>query len=374
MATSATPALASNAPQKNGVPLLLRFREIGILFFLLLLVVVVTLRNPSFISSGNVRSILLDIPLITVVAMGMTTIILSRNIDLSVGSMLGFCAVVVGFLFKNNPAFPLWLAALIGIGAGALLGAFNGLLVTWLRVPAIIATLGTLSIYRGLVFFWSGGNQIEPSDLPPSLIALSQSSPLDASWMRQFASWIQQSVPWLQQFPSGLAALAQLVPWIVVFTLAVTGAMHFFLRFSRTGRALYAIGSNPVAARLRGIPVDRTIFLSFVLTGALSGLAGVMYASRFGFVYPAKTGVGFELSVIAATIIGGTSILGGSGSVLGTVLGCLLLGIIQNAINVSRLSVYWQLAIYGAIILIAVATDASIRSRLEKTAAQRGGR
>ncbi|HEX8464482.1 MAG TPA: ABC transporter permease [Abditibacterium sp.] len=331
------------AAPKNATPFLLRFREVGILVFLILLVVAVTLRSPVFLSAGNLRSVLLDIPLIVVVAMGMTTIILSRNIDLSVGSTLGLCAVIVGFLFKNNPGFPLWMAGLVGIGAGALLGAVNGTLVAWLRVPAIIATLGTLSVYRGLIFIWSGGATVERSDLPDALIAMSQTSPL-------------------------------IVPWIVILALVVTAMMHFFLRFSRVGRSLYAIGSNPVAARLRGIAVDRVVFLSFVLTGALAGLAGVMYASRFGFVYPAKTGVGFELSVIAATIIGGTSILGGSGSVTGTVLGCLLLGVIENALDVARLSAFWQSAIYGAIILLAVATDSSIRRGLEKAAAQRGGR
>jgi rhamnose transport system permease protein len=212
-----------------------------------------------------------------------------------------------------------------------------------MRVPAIIATLGTLSVYRGLIFIVSGGRQVEAHDIPPELVRLSQTSPIG-------------------------------VPWIVIFALVVAGIVHFLLRYTRAGREIYAIGSNPVAARLRGIPVDRVVFMTFALTGALCGLAGIMYISRFGFVYPAKTGAGFELSVIAATIIGGTNIMGGSGSVGGTILGCLLLGVIENALDVAHLSAFWQLAIYGIIILIAVAVDSLIRQRLEKAAAQRSGR
>lgn len=322
------------APAKTDfIHLLARFREAGILVFLVLLMVLVSLRNPNFLTAGNMRSIMLDIPMLLVVSMGMTAIIISRNIDLSVGSTLGLSAMTAGLLFKNNPNLPMLAGALAAIATGTLLGTFNGLLVTKLRVPAIIATLGTLSVYRGLIFIICGGRQVEGSDLPPGLISLSQTSPLS-------------------------------IPWIVLLALAVVGAMHFFLRYTRTGRCFYAIGGNAQAAQLRGVPVDRTVFLSFAITGALAGLAGIMSASRLGFVQPASIGAGFELSVIAATIIGGTNVAGGSGSVPGTVLGCILLGVIQNALVISGLSAFWQLAIYGAIILVAVTTDSLIRRGL----------
>lgn len=317
-----------------------RFRETGILAVLLLLIALVSLRNPQFLTLSNARSILLDIPLTLVVAMGMTTLILSRNIDLSVGSILGLCAMAVGMAFKSNPDLPIPLALLLGIGLGTALGAINGALVTVGRVPAIIATLGTLSVYRGLIFILSGSRSIDASDLPNGLIALSQTSPL-------------------------------VIPWIVIFALVVALAMHVFLRSTRGGRTLYAIGSSPPAARVRGLPIDRTIFGAFTLTGTLAGLAGVMAASRYAAVDPATTGSGFELGVIAATIIGGTNVLGGSGSVSGTFLGCLLLGTIQNALVVSNLSAFWQLAIYGAIILFSVAFDALIRRGLDRIALQR---
>ncbi|MBV9866339.1 MAG: ABC transporter permease [Abitibacteriaceae bacterium] len=315
----------------------MRFREIGILVFLVILAGATTVREPRFLSAKNLTDILLDIPLLMVVAMGMTMIILSRNIDLSVGSTLGLSAIIVGFIFKSNPNFPVWAGAIIGILVGLLLGALNGILVTWLRVPAIIATLGTLNVFRGLVFVVSGGQEVGANDIPPSLIELSRTSPIQ-------------------------------LPWIVIFAVLVTIATHLFLRYTRTGREIYAIGSSPKAARLRGIQVEKVVFLAFTLTGGFAGLAGIMYASRYGFINPLTTGAGLELSVIAATIIGGTNILGGSGSVPGTVLGCLLLGVINNALVITNLSAFWQLAIYGVVILIAVAVDSLIRRQLERAA------
>lgn len=320
---------------------LAKFREVGVFFFLLGVVVVASAIAPRILSPDNLRNILLDIPLLLVVAMGMTLVILSRNIDVSVGSMLGLCGMVVGLLFKSHPGFPILAGVVVGSGLGLALGAFNGALVTWMRVPAIIATLATLSIYRGITFIISGGKEINAEDIPPALIQLSQKSPVS-------------------------------VPWIVLLALLIAMATHLFLRYWRLGREIYAVGGNPTAARLRGIPVNRVVFLVFTLTGGFSGLAGVMYASRYAFVNPGQTGVGFELSVIAATVIGGTDVFGGSGSVLGTTLGCLLLCVLNNALIVTGLSAFWQLAVYGAMILIAVITDALIQGRLGRTQEEAG--
>jgi rhamnose transport system permease protein len=318
---------------RNLVSFLARFRELGILFFLGLVVLAATWSAPRFLQAENLNGILLDIPLLIVVAMGMTLVIISRNIDLSVGAMLGLCAMVSGMMFRANPNLPLLVGAAAGVALGFLLGAINGLLVTRLRVPAIIATLGTLSVYRGLVFIVSDGRQVDSKDLPDALMRLSQASPIG-------------------------------LPVIVLLAFCVALLTHLFLRTQRIGREIYAMGSNPAAARLRGVPADRILLLVFTLTGGLSGLAGVMYASRFGFVNPAQTGTGFELSVIAATVIGGTDVFGGSGSVTGTLLGCVLLGVINNALTVTGLSATWQLAVYGAIILLAVFADSLIRGRL----------
>jgi rhamnose transport system permease protein len=326
MTTTSRPRSAVVAAQ------ILRFRELGIVCFTLLLMALAAAIEPRFIEFENLRNILRYIPLIVVVAMGQMMVIISRNIDLSVGSTLGFSAIVVGNLFIRFPDFPLWGATLVALLIGASLGAFNGLLVAWLRIPAIIATLGTLSIYRGLVFLVSGGRQVDPNHIPPELIRLSQTSPIG-------------------------------IPWLVIFAAAVALGTFLFLRYVRTGREIYAMGSNPAAAALRGIAIRGNTFLVFTLCGALAGIAGVMFASRFGYVNPSDTGVGFELVVISAVIIGGTNVFGGSGTVLGTLTGCLLLGLINVGLAVLGISAFWQLAIYGLAILLAVTFDSIIQRR-----------
>lgn len=314
-----------------------RFRELGIVVVLAVVFFGVTLAEPRFISPFNLRTIILYVPLIVVVALGQLMVIVSRNIDISVGSILGFSAIAVGMIFVKYPGFPIILAFVVGPLIGAVLGFVNGALVAWLRLPAIIVTLGTLSVYRGLIFIVSGGRQVDPNHIPVALIRLSQA----------------------HASPIG-------VPWIVVFAAVAAAAVWYFLRYSYTGRQIYAVGSNPTAARLRGIAVDRVTVLVFTLTGAACGLAGIMYASRHGYVNPGDTGIGFELTVIAATVIGGTSVSGGTGTVLGTVLGSLLLGVLNVAIIILGVSAFWQLATYGLCILLAVSVDTVIQRQLKR--------
>jgi rhamnose transport system permease protein len=216
------------------------------------------------------------------------------------------------------------------------LGTVNGTLITQFKVPPLIATLGGLSVYRGLVFLISGGRQVDPNDIPPALIAWAQTSPIR-------------------------------IPWLVIIAAVVAIIVALFLRFTRLGRDIYAVGSNPTAARLRGIEVNRVVFLVFVMTGALAGLAGVLYASRYGTVNPADAGVGFELTVIAATVIGGTNILGGSGTIVGSVLGSLLLGVLGNAMAVTNVSGFYQKFAQGVVILLAVIVDAIIHNQLQSS-------
>jgi rhamnose transport system permease protein len=332
--TPTTTATASSKP--TTARQLLRFRELGIIAFTLALVAVATLIEPRFIEAENLRNILRYIPLIVVVAMGQMLVIVSRNIDLSIGSTLGFSAIVVGNLFVHFPECPIWLATLVALGTGGVLGAFNGLLVAGLRIPAIIATLGTLSIYRGLVFLISGGRQVDPNHIPTELIRLSQTSPIG-------------------------------IPWLVIFAGVITAGTFVFLRYIQTGREIYALGSNPEAASLRGVSIRRNTLLVFTVCGALAGLAGIMFASRFGYVNPSDTGVGFELIVISAVIIGGTNVFGGSGTVLGTLTGCLLLGVVYVGLAVLGISAFWQLAIYGLAILVAVSFDTIMQRQVGKS-------
>ena len=306
-----------------------RFREVGIAAVVVLAFTICAAAEPRFLSTENLRNILLYIPLIVVVAMGQMMVIDSRNIDLSVGSILGFAAILAGNLFIDYPSMPVWLAALLAAGVGGVLGLVNGVLVALLRIPAIIATLGTLTAYRGLVFIYSGGRQVDNNDLPVELIRLSQTSPIR-------------------------------IPWIVLFALAVALATAAWLRYTRTGREIFAIGSNPHAAEMRGIGVRRVLLLVFTVTGVLSGIAGLMWASRFGTVNPRDAGAAFELIVISAVVIGGVNVFGGSGTVLGVFLGCLLLGLVNVALPTLGISAFWQLALYGLAILLAATIDTLI--------------
>lgn len=317
---------------------LARFRELGIIVFLLLIVIGATLAQPRFLTLFNLRSILLWVPLLTVVAMGEMMVIITRGIDVSVGSTLALAGIIVGMIFRDFPGFNIYLGTLLAILIGLALGAINGALIAWVKIPPVITTLGTLSAYRGLTFIVSKGRQIDPNHVPRSLIRWSQVGPFDIN----------------------------LVPWVVVIAIAVALLTYFFLRSSKVGRNIYAIGGNQEAAVLRGIPVAWTTFLVYTVTGGLAGLAGILYASRFGFVNPGETGVGFELTVIAAVVIGGTNVFGGSGSVLGVFLGCLLLGTINVALSVLGIAATWQLAVYGFVILLAVVVDAIIQRELRR--------
>ena len=309
-----------------------RFREAGIGLFVLLAFVACLAIEPRFGEAGNLRAILNYIPIIATVAMGQMMVVVSRNIDLSVGSMIGLSAIVGGGLFATNPDTPIAVATLAAVGVGLLLGLVNGGLVAGLGVPAIIATLGTLTAYRGLIFVYSGTEQVDNSDLPRGLTALSNTGPLG-------------------------------VPWLVVVAGLLALGTFLFLRYTQTGRNIYAIGSNPKAAVLRGVPVRRTLLLIFALTGALSGLAGMMFASRYGYVNPSSAGQTLELVIISAVVIGGVNVFGGSGSVGGVLLGCLLLGIVGVGLPILGVSAFWQLAFYGAAILAAASLDTLVQRR-----------
>lgn len=309
---------------------LLRAREAGIAVMLVLFTVVVGIIEPRYLTGETLGIVLLSVPLILVAAIGQMMVLVARHVDLSIGSALGFSAIVAGMLFRDVPDFPLWAGFAAAIATGGLLGLFNGLVVTQFNLPSIIVTLGTLSLFRGLLFIISGSKQIDPNDIPEPLIRMAQTSPID-------------------------------VPWIVLIAFALAIAAHIFLRHSWIGREIYAIGSNPPAARLRGIRIKPLTILVFVLSGACAGLAGIMYAGRFGYVNPGITGVGFEFTVIAAVVIGGVSINGGVGSMLGTTLGVLLLGSVTVALSILGVSGFWQNAIYGAIIILGLVIDRTVR-------------
>jgi rhamnose transport system permease protein len=314
---------------------LVRFREAGISIFILILVFVVTLRAPSFLTTDNFNDILLNISILAIMALAQTMVIITHGIDLSVSSMIGLVAMMVAFVVKQNPEMPVIFAVLLGMALGSVLGSFNGLIITRGNVPPIIATLGTLSIYRGLVFFYSQGTWINSFELPKNFKMLSKGTPLG-------------------------------LPNMVIIAILVAIVVYYFLNHTRTGRDIYAVGTNPDAAPFAGIRKERIIFLVYLLSGLLAGLAAVLWVSRFESAQT-NTAAGFELQTVAASVVGGVSISGGVGTVPGVLLGALLLGIIQNSLTLIRISPFWQLAAQGLLILIAVISDKWILSRVERT-------
>jgi rhamnose transport system permease protein len=324
-------------PEPRRIPRALRSREFGTLFLLLIVVGVTTAIEPRYLSANSVRSILLWVPLLAIIGMGEMMVIIIRGIDVSVGSMVGLAGMIVGLVFRDAPWVPLYACVLLSILLGLAMGALNGALIAWVKVPAVIVTLGGLSFYRGLTFLLTQGSQIDGNFIPKSLVR------------------------WSQTGPFGIF----LVPWVVIIVAVVAFATWLFMRHTRTGRHIYALGSNPDAARLRGLPVSRVTFLVYAITGALCGFAGLLYASRFGFLNPGQTGVGLEMTVIAAVVIGGVNVFGGSGSVVGVLLGCVLLGAINVALAVLGIAGTWQLAVYGIVILIAVVADSVLARRIQ---------
>lgn len=320
-ATVVAPAPARHSPIRR----FLTSRELPVAAALVALVVVTSVVNPLFLSPQGVKDLLLNATIVIILAIGQSLVIITRNVDLSVGSMLGLTAFGTGTLFAANPDIPIVFVFLVGIVFGAALGAVNGTLVTLAKVPALVITLGTLYVYRGLNNAWAGGTQYFAGDRP-----------------REFSDLSTQTV---LGFP-----LITLIALVVLVVVAVA------LGYSRGGRDFYAIGSDPDAALLFGIPVTRRVLTAFVLSGALAGLAGVLYASRYNAV-GATTGSGLELDVVAAAVVGGVAIFGGSGTVVGAAIGALLLTTITGALSALRVDRFWQQAIVGVLILAAITVD-----------------
>ncbi|MGU3435059.1 ABC transporter permease [Actinomycetes bacterium M1A6_2h] len=301
----------------------LRMRSLGILAALVVLIAVTTASNSSFLSGQSVRDLLLAASIIGVLAVGQTVVMITKNIDLSVGSVLGLSAFAAGSVMKAGA--PIVLGILAGIVVGTVCGVFNALLVRYGGVPALVVTLGTMYIFRGIAFFWAGGEQITADEMPGTFLDL------------------------------GTATILGVPVLVLVAIVALVGAGLYLSRY-RSGRDLYAIGSNAHAAELAGIAVGKRTLGAFAFSGAMAGIAGVMFAARFGTV-DAAAGTGYELNVIAACVVGGVAVVGGVGTVWGAALGALLLTTINSSLPVLQIDQFWQQAIVGALILVAIAAD-----------------
>jgi len=323
--TTLTPPRAAH-PLRRGLGSFVRARETSILLALILVIVAATAVNPNFIfSSDGWRDLLLTPSILILVAIGQAIVIITRSVDLSVGSVLGLTAYLTGRLFIDLPGIPLVAVFLAGIVFGGLLGLINGALVAFARVPALVITLGTLYAYRGINVLWAGSDRINASDLPSDFLALGTGSLLG-------------------------------IPLLTLIAVIVLVAAGWYMRNTRGGREFYAIGSEPAAAELYGLKVTRRILIAFVACGALAGLAGVLYAARYGTIN-SQAGSGFELDAVGAAVIGGVAIFGGSGTVWGAALGAALLLTINRALPILGVPDFWQRAVVGALIIGAIVLD-----------------
>ena len=303
----------------------LKTREAILLGAILVLLALIALRFPGFVAPGNLAGVFNDTAPLIILAIGQTFVILTRCIDLSVAANLALTGMVCAMLNAAAPGVPLVVILALAVSMGAVLGAINGLLVWKIGIPSIVVTLGTLTIYRGLIFVISGGEWVNAHEMSKTFTG----------------------------FPRALILGLPVLSWIAIIV-----ALGALVLISRTplGRAFYAVGGNPNAAVYTGLNVGRTQFFAFVLSGTLAGLTGYLWVARYSVAYVDIAG-GFELEVVAACVIGGISIMGGAGTVAGTIMGALFLGIIKNALPVVNVSPFWQLAISGAAIVIAVALN-----------------
>lgn len=306
---------------------LLRHREALLGLAILVLLGIVAARFPAFVTPGSLANVFNDTSPLILLAIGQMIVILTRCIDLSVAANLALTGMVAALL--DGAGVPLPVVVLAAIGLGAALGAVNGLLVWKLAIPSIVVTLGTMTIYRGTVFLLTNGAWVNAHQMSDAFKAL----------------------------PRHIFLGLPVMSWIALAAIAL-----FALVLARTplGRAFYAVGGNPHAAVYTGLNVGRTQFWGFVISGALAGLTGYLWVARFAVAY-VDVARGFELDVVAACVIGGIAIAGGAGTILGAVLGALFLGVIKNALPVVGISPFWQMAISGAAIVLAVIFNAAQR-------------
>ena len=309
-----------------------RVRESGIIVVWIVFVAITVSIEPRFASQQEAQFILANTTIFALLALGETMVIVSRNVDLSLGSVVGLSAYVSASLFGQIHGIPIVVVFLVGLGIGLAVGVANGLMVAIGRVPSLVVTLATLYIVRGLDILIVGGNEVVAQTLPNAFIEIPR---------------------------AGVYG----VPYLAIAIAVVIGIGAYYLRSYRSGRDLYAIGSNPEAARLAGIAVGRRVFTAFAVSGAIAGVAGVLWAAQYQTV-DSNAGTGYELTVIASVVVGGVAIFGGSGSAVGAAIGALLLQTINSALYVLGISPFWDQAIAGALLLAAITLDRIISLRL----------
>jgi rhamnose transport system permease protein len=334
MSAAVQTAPAPATPRLSRTSALLRVRELGIALLIVIVFLAATIKNSDFASVHSIQQLLTGAAIIGLLCVGETLVVVTRNVDLSVGSVLGLSAYVIGLAFRDgHVSVP--VAFLIGIAIGAAIGAINGLVVTVFRVPSLVVTLAGLYIIRGIDGMIVQGVTINPSSIPESF----------------------QKV--------GFATVLG-IPWLFLIVAVVVAVVGYAMRSYRAARDLYAIGSNPDAAALAGIPSGRRVFSAFLISGTLAGLGGALFLALHATV-DVRAGSGYELLVVAAVVVGGVAIFGGSGTVFGAALAALLLNTINQALVASRISAFWTDAIAGALLLAAIAFDRWLSLRVARS-------
>ena len=338
MAETAATAAVGVARTRGGLlSILARQRELSLVAIMVVLGALVTIAAPQFLTVSNISQVAILASVIAVAAVGEALVVITRNVDLSVEATIGLVAYSVARVLELH-ALDAPAAIALGLGIGLALGMINGVIVTLFKVPAIVATLGTLSVFRGVDYLIAGSHQVPLAGLPPGFSETAQ---------------------------AGLFG----IPLFVLVAVVVVMIDSVILRSTRFGRQLYAVGSNPEAAAILGIPSRLVVFTAFSLCGMLAGVAGVMWVMEFGTIN-GTSATGVVLAVVAAVVVGGVNIFGGSGTLAGAALGALFLGFIANALILVGLSQFWLQAIYGLVILVAVSADAIILRRLKRATAR----
>jgi ribose transport system permease protein len=330
MANSTKSAPIPTAPVQESTRLLDLVQGLGLLVVIIIGGVMLSFASPVFFTRINIENLLFSSTIIAVVAIGQAFVILVAGIDLSVGAVLALSSVL-GVVLATQSGLPVIIAALLALGAGAGIGLLNGIAVTKLRVPALIATLAMMSVTRGVAYLITDGRNIAPV---PSIYIEIQS-------LRIFG-----------------------IPFVIIFTAAVALVAHVVLTRTRLGREIFATGGNAVAARLAGIQTDRVVLLAYVISGFAAALGGLMITARLE-AGAATAGFGYELTVISAVVIGGVSLFGGEGKISGVLLGVILLGLVQNAVNLLNVPPNYDYIVSGAVIAAAAALDVYRRSYVE---------
>jgi ribose transport system permease protein len=309
----------------DGIRRVIAARETTLLAIILIIIVAMSVLSPFFFTMANFRAISIGLVPTAIIAVGMTILLISGGFDLSVGAVLALCSTLTAWALVQGASIPIAIAA--GFGGGVAVGLLNGLIVTQFRVNPLVATLGTMSVARGVALVITEGFSI--SSLPPAFGRVGQSSILS-------------------------------VPTMVWITLVVVAVGDLALRHSVFLRQVYFVGGNENAARLSGLAVDRLRIVAYVLTGLLAAVAGVLLSSRLMSGMP-TAGNALELQVLAACVIGGASLRGGEGTVLGAFLGVIFVALVNNAMTMLAVSIYWQMIVIGTVLVAAVALDMLVR-------------